>query len=482
MKPNQTNPILCGTDFSKNAQEAADIAAVLATRLNTSLVLVHAHLSIFHAIIPDVNKTSAHLRECLHQEAERLRTTGVIVEEEFSDGTPSDVLVRIASQRNARLLVVSSLGLHGASRWLIGSVAERTAESSKVPTLVVRESAPFEKWARGEQALKVFVAVDFGSSSDAALRWVAELQKIGPCEVTAAYVGWPPEEASRLGVSSGVFLSGNQPEMQGFLERDLREKVTRVLGEEDVRVSVCANWGRADYPLVAMAKESGAVLIICGTHQRHGLSRLRDFSVSRGILGFAPMSVVCVPTPAAARMVGPRVHACQRVLVAVDLNEPHGFAAAYGYSIINPGGTVRLVYNHVPALQLTQPNDEGPLTPSFEEKLLALAPEKSDAPEITTEVEVTQSWETAEAICTAAERFGADIICVGSHTRPGFSAKVLGSVVGLSWSFGHPRNEFSSIPVKWVMRIGIFTPTFFPAFRSGSAAVSGTSPQKQIPY
>ncbi len=28
----------------------------------------------------------------------------------------------------------------------------------------------------------------------------------------------------------------------------------------------------------------------------------------------------------------------------------------------------------------------------------------------------------------AAERFGADIVCIGSHTRPGFTAKVLGSV------------------------------------------------------
>lgn len=428
MKLNQTNPILCGTDFSANARHAANVAAALATRLNTSLVLVHAHMSIVHAIIPDVNETSAHLRECLHQEAERLRGLGATVEECLLDGSPDDVILQLVRERHARLIVVSSLGQRASTRWLIGSVAERVAESSPVPTLVVRDAARFEKWASGEEPLKIFVGTDFGASSDAALRWIAELREIGRCEVIAGYVAWPPDEASRLGVSLGVCLSGHQPEMQGFLEKDLRDKVTRVLGEEDVRVSVCANWGRADYPLVAMAMEAGADLIVCGTHQRHGLSRLREFSVSRGILGFAPMSVACVPTPATERMAGPRIRACQRVLVAVDLNEPHGFAAAYGYSIINPGGTVRLVYNHVPALQHTQPNDEGQLTPSFEEKLLALAPEKADSPDIRTEVEVTQSWETAEAICAAAERFAADIICVGSHTRPGFTAKVLGSV------------------------------------------------------
>ena len=63
-----------------------------------------------------------------------------------------------------------------------------------------------------------------------------------------------------------------------------------------------------------------------------------------------------------------------------------------------------------------------------EAKLRALTPHEEEARGITTEVEVTESRETAAAICAAAERFGADIICIGSHTRPGFTAKALGSV------------------------------------------------------
>jgi len=91
---------------------------------------------------------------------------------------------------------------------------------------------------------------------------------------------------------------------------------------------------------------------------------------------------------------------------------------------------VRLLHNIVPLLPLPRvgKNEPAQLVTESEAKLRALAPEKADAPEITTEVEVTESRQTAEAICAAAERFGADIICVGSHTRPGFSAKMLGSV------------------------------------------------------
>lgn len=429
MNPNDPTPILCGTDFSENARRAANVAAALAKRLSAPMRLVHA------SVIPQSALTDEHLRA----EARRLSEAGTDLTAEVIEGDADRVLAMAAQKHAARLVVVSSLGLSAPARWLLGSVAERTAESSPVPTLVARDAAPFEAWSRGERALKVFVGADFTASSDAALRWVAELRQAGAVEVIVGYVAWPPGEAARLGVSGPLGLQGNLPAMQTVLERELLEKVTRLLGSDKVRIAVRGNWGRADVPLVEMAIEAQADLIVVGTHQWHGLDRLRHGSVSRGILHHAPMSVACVPAPAAAPMAGQRIRECRRVLVAVDLNEPHGFAAPYGYSIVQPGGTVRLLHNAVPSRQpnamiggsyqdLTQPKAQTPRVAEAEAKLLALAPHAAEARGIVTEVEVTESRETAEAICAAAERFGADIICVGSHTRPGFSAKVLGSV------------------------------------------------------
>lgn len=424
-----SHPIICGTDFSENARKAADVAAALAKRLGLPLLLVHA------SSIP----RSPFVEENLSAEVERLRDAGANLTAEVIDGDADEVLAKAAQKRAARLLVVSSLGSRKPSRWLLGSVAERTAESSPVPTLVVREASPFEAWARGERALKVFVGTDFTASSDAALRWVADLRQFGPVEVVAGFVDWPPEEAGRLGVSGIRAMQGNPLSMQKVLERDLQEKVTRLLGSEQIRIMVRDNWGRVEMPLVEMAIEEQADLIVVGTHQWHGLSRLKHGSVSRGILGNAPMSVACVPTPAAAPMPGPRMRECQRVLVAVDLNEPHGFAASHGYSIVQPGGTVRLMSNLAPIRRLNPIGGaaDGELATleghtrriaEAEAKLRALAPDKGESRGIVTEVEVTENPETAEAICAAAERFGADVICVGNHTRPGFTAKVLGSV------------------------------------------------------
>jgi len=429
MNNTDSKPIICGTDFSEPSRIAADAAVSLAKKFGAPLRLVHA------SEIAAAPLTQEHLQT----EASRLQDIGTDLTTEIIEGAADEALVHTAQQHDARLIVVSSLGRRAPSRWIIGSVAERTAESATVPTLVVRDAKPFEAWARGERALKVLVGTDFTASSDAALRWVAELQKLGPCEVTAAYADWTPEEASRLGVHGSIGLVKNPGAVQRILERDVKAKVTALLSEENVRITVQGGWGRTDAQLVGIAVKAQADIIVIGTHQRHGLSRLGHVSVSRGILHSAPMNVVCVPAPAAERMDVPRVHEFKRVLVAVDLNEKHGFAAPYGYGICSPGGTVRHVhvvapfrtpnpmiggyYQELPTQQVHRNQ-----VAQSKVRLQALAPLETEARGITTEIEVIDSEEIADAICAAAERFNADAICIGSHTRPGFGAKVLGSV------------------------------------------------------
>jgi nucleotide-binding universal stress UspA family protein len=217
--------------------------------------------------------------------------------EELHTGNADDVIVRRARECGAQLVVVSSLGTSKAERRLLGSVAERTAESSPATTLVVRSAAPFESWLRGKRPLRVFVAFDFTVTAERAVEWVRDLRMAGPCEVTVGYANQAPEDRERFGVRSRPSEFENPPLVQQALERDVRDKLALLLGSEDAQVSVRARGDGAASVLMDMAKAARADLIVTGTHQRAGLSRLWTHSLSREFLCQAPVSVACVPTP-----------------------------------------------------------------------------------------------------------------------------------------------------------------------------------------
>ena len=440
-EPKNTMRIICGTDFSKPAAQAANAAAALAARLEETLVLVHSVENAgLGASSPKVfDALSAHIREQLHAEAGRLRALGPSVKEELLTGPPDEALVKLARPRATRLVVVSSLGRRAPGRWRLGSVSERTAERAAVPTLVVRDAAPLVAWARGARVLKVFVAIDFTISAEAALRWVKELQRIGPCEITVGHVNWPPTEQARLGQGGPLPLTENPPATQQVLERDLSARVRDVLGDNAARVRVAPNWGRADAALIEMARQEQADIIVTGTHQHHGLERRASPSVSRGLLHHAPMSVACVPTPdRLATGPGP-LPRLQRVLATTDFSALGDRAIPYACAALPPGGVVKLVHV-IPPWELP-----GPLVPHYQprrltekqhhqlaadslKKLRALVPPEAEARGMTIEVEVIEHRDVPKAIDQAAERFGADLICLGSHGRGGLSKALFGSV------------------------------------------------------
>jgi nucleotide-binding universal stress UspA family protein len=297
MKKNDGPPIVCGTDFSATATEAINIAAAMARKLTSRLVLVHAD-QFYRSLASDSTMIEAVIskkRDDLTSEAQRLRDLGTEVEEKSLLGSAPDELVAVAAKSKARLIVVGAIG-HGLTRrLLLGSVAERTAEASPVPTLVVRPKSTLAPWIEGKHVLKILVGYDFSAASDAALGWVKELGKIGKLETTVLYTNWPPDEARRLGYEGPLPFEANPKEIQKSLERDLKERVARFLSKQKVAAIVGPGWGTPEGYLFEMASRQKVDLIVVGTHQRRGFGRVLLGSVSRAILHHAKMSVAVVP-------------------------------------------------------------------------------------------------------------------------------------------------------------------------------------------
>ena len=276
MPVSAASPILCGTDFSEAAIAAANVSAELAQRAGTKLILAHSldergEIPHHHrpALVPS-------LRAQLAQEAQRVRALSVEVEERLVDGLPDHGLVALAEECAARLIVVASSGKGALGRWMLGSVAEHIAETATKPTLIVHDAAPFEQWLRGNRTLKVFVGADFTANSAAALRWVAEWRQIAQCEIALGFVDLAPAQDRDL-------------------ERELREEAERHLGGPPESIWIQPAEARIGAQLLKLASTAGAELIVSGTRQWEGASRLAHASISRQLLRHAPVSFVCVP-------------------------------------------------------------------------------------------------------------------------------------------------------------------------------------------
>lgn len=439
MSSNDASPILCATDFSVQAAEASQVAAALALQWHRPLCLAHA--------VDDSGLGSAYpellemlLRradERLSAEAEALRRSGCDVVAEVITGSPARGVTELAEGRNSRLIVVSSLGQIAPSRLLVGSVAERVAETAPVPTLVVKRPNDLLSWMRKERRLRIMVAVDFSQSSRAALGFAKSLSQLASSDLFVAHVDWPPQEAQRLGLSGSMSLTENPPLVRQVLERDLQERVTDVMGQTPVTLRLTPGWGRTDVHLLELAKADQIDLLVVGTHQRHGLTRLRLGSVSRGILHHAAMNVAIVPGRLGDCGSLQKIHKVDRVLVPTDLSPLGNRAIPFAYGLLHRGGTVQIVHVVEPGRSGRRPEKSGqPSAEAFshpEWKALAntlrgLVPIEAAERGILSEIELVESSEAALAIHQAAERFGADAICLSSHGQGGLSQALFGSV------------------------------------------------------
>lgn len=276
----------------------------MARQLETKLILVYVEQLVAALVWNPLLLEAAILqrRGDLDDEAKRLRNLGTAVEEEFVSGSPFDEITKAAKKARARLVVLGAVGYGLARRLLVGSVAERTAETSPVPTLVVRPGGRLASWIRGEHPLKVLVGYDFSPASDAALEWVNQLREINKLEITVLYSTWLPDEARRHGGQESLPSAASCKQIPDNLERDLKKRVALFLPVRRVNTVVEPGWGRPEGYLFQTATREHVDLIVVGTNQRAGIGRFLLGSVSRDVLHHAKMTVAVIPPGEAAKL------------------------------------------------------------------------------------------------------------------------------------------------------------------------------------
>jgi nucleotide-binding universal stress UspA family protein len=137
--------IVVGTDGSEPAGAAVRRATDMASREGARLHLVTAYpdpqmlrermTGAAHAETIDLREVAdAVLKRAAHDALAK----GVEVETHVREGDPAEVLIDVANEQNADLIVVGSRGLAGIKRFLLGSVSNKVSHHVSCSVMIVR--------------------------------------------------------------------------------------------------------------------------------------------------------------------------------------------------------------------------------------------------------------------------------------------------------------------------------------------------------
>lgn len=138
--------IVVGTDGSETAKRAVEEAVRLATALGGEVHIVSAfeplrgaHISgapegaaKVWAPLPDAN-----VEATLSEAAAAVRVREVPVNTHAVEKDPADALLEIADKVQATMIVVGSKGMHGARRFVLGSVPNKVSHNARCNVLIV---------------------------------------------------------------------------------------------------------------------------------------------------------------------------------------------------------------------------------------------------------------------------------------------------------------------------------------------------------
>lgn len=193
---------------------------------------------------------------------------------EVVDGDPAEAILQTAAARQADLIVMSTHGYSGVTRWIMGSVTERVLAHAPCPVLVIRSDAPLKK---------MLIPLDGSELAEAALAPALQVAGAFGAAVTLLRVvkEIPTRHVEELDtVEHGLGLRV-QDELADEAQAYLAEVVKRRPGQA---LATAVRSGPAPSTILNFVETQGVDVVAMATHGRTGAQRWVYGSVTEKVL------------------------------------------------------------------------------------------------------------------------------------------------------------------------------------------------------
>jgi nucleotide-binding universal stress UspA family protein len=139
------NAIVVGTDGSPGAEAAVQKVIELARGSGATVHLVCAYpgRSTLERIGMTARQETVDLRgvaaDVVARDERRFREAGFAVEKYVREGDPADVIIDVANDKDADLIVVGARGNSGLRRFMLGNVSSKLSHHAPSSLLIVRD-------------------------------------------------------------------------------------------------------------------------------------------------------------------------------------------------------------------------------------------------------------------------------------------------------------------------------------------------------
>jgi nucleotide-binding universal stress UspA family protein len=294
--------ILIPLDGSELAEHALGVAVDLATKLKGELILFHVAQELITPMSEMAYSVSSphfitRLEHSYRDEAERylegvaarVMHDDLTVTVRIEEGDVADAIVKTA-EREADIIVMTSHGYTGFTKWVLGSVTERVVAHATCPVLIVKNERPLSK---------LLVPLDGSSYAETAIEPALEIAAAMGGELTCLNVIEPPADVANALVARLGLLD---PELDNWLKernqthaRDYLESVARSCATHStVPLNMVMRKDQPADGILAYAEHEDMDLIVISTHGRAGMAKWLMGSVTEKVVQQAPCHVLII--------------------------------------------------------------------------------------------------------------------------------------------------------------------------------------------
>ncbi len=283
--------ILVPLDGSKQAESVIPYAVNLASKFNS-------HINVLGVGIGrKTRRVNRLLGDYISKIASELKTGNIKAEPVIRYGIAADKILDFTLEKTIDLIIMSTHGRSGITRWWMGSVAEKVISEATAPVLLVRSKRAHASSTADKSDLfrKILAPLDGSDIGEAALPYVEAIAANSRAAVTLLQVVSPP------GTVEANILGG--PDWRKFVKamseagENYLKSIANRFKDKDIKVSFEVLTGEAADKIVEYAAGQKISLIAMSTHGRTGLARWVLGSVADKVLHGARIPILLVRSP-----------------------------------------------------------------------------------------------------------------------------------------------------------------------------------------